>query len=132
MRRIPITLCALSLGMALVTPAAMAKEPSIPEARPTGKAVQCISISQIRESRVRSDKIIDFRVGGRQWYRNTLPQKCPSLGFEQRFSYRTSLSQLCSVDIISVLQDFGGRLSEGAACGLGPFQPVELSKPQMK
>jgi len=132
MRRIPVTLCALSLGMALISQPTLAKEPSIPEARPTGKVVRCIAISQIRESRVRSDQIIDFRVGGRQWYRNTLPQKCPSLGFEQRFSYRTSLSQLCSVDIISVLQDFGGRLSEGASCGLGPFQPVELTKPQKK
>lgn len=132
MRRIPVTLCALSLSMALGQSATLAKEPSIPEARPTGKAVRCLAISQIRESRVRSDQIIDFRVAGQKWYRNTLPQKCPSLGFEQRFSYRTSLSQLCSVDIISVLQDFGGRLSEGASCGLGPFQPVELSKPQKK
>ncbi|MEY3703138.1 MAG: hypothetical protein RLZZ561_758 [Pseudomonadota bacterium] len=132
MRRISANLFALTLGAVLVTSPALAKQPSIPEARPTGKAVRCITISQIRESRVRSDQIIDFRVGTRQWYRNTLPQKCPSLGFEQRFSYRTSLSQLCSVDIISVLQDFGGRLSEGVSCGLGPFQPVELSKPQKK
>ncbi len=132
MSRIPVTLCALSLGMAMIAPPAFAKEPSIPEARPTGKAVQCISISQIRESRVRSDQIIDFRVAGQQWYRNTLPHKCPALSFEQRFSYRTSLSQLCSVDIISVLQDFGGRVSEGPSCGLGLFQPVELSKPKTK
>jgi len=132
MRRMSATLFALSLAFAAVTPPAIAKEQSIPEAVPNGKALRCIAISQIRESRVRSDQIIDFRVGGRQWYRNTLPQKCSSLGFEQRFSYQTSLSQLCSVDIISVLQDLGGRLSEGASCSLGPFQPVALSKPKKK
>lgn len=132
MTRISAKVFTLTLGAALITPPVLAKQPSIPEARPVGKAERCIAISQIRESRVRSDQIIDFRVAGQKWYRNTLPQKCPSLGFEQRFSYRTSLSQLCSVDIISVLQDFGGRLSEGVSCGLGPFQPVELSKPQKK
>ena len=123
---------ALSLGTALIAAPTLAKEAAIPEARPNGAAVRCIPISQIRESRVRSDQIIDFRVGARQWYRNTLPQSCPSLGFERRFSYRTSLSQLCSVDIISVLEDFGGSLREGTHCGLGPFQPVELGKPKDK
>lgn len=99
-----------------------------PEARETGAAVDCIPIVQIRESRVRSDQVIDFRSNGKKWYRNTLPYSCPSLGFEERFSYKTSLSQLCSTDIITVLQTAGGRLTPGASCGLGKFQPVELVK----
>ncbi len=97
-----------------------------PEARPTGEAVNCISLSQIRESRVRGDRIVDFRVGGNKWYRNTLPHACPSLGFEERFMYQTSLSQLCSVDVITVL--YGSPPTRGASCGLGKFQPVELIK----
>ncbi|MBK9999753.1 MAG: hypothetical protein IPO97_01400 [Sphingomonadales bacterium] len=99
-----------------------------PEARETGEAVSCISISQIRESRVRNDQVIDFRTGTNKWYRNTLPNSCPSLGFEERFLYKTSLSQLCSVDIITVLHTAGGSLTQGASCGLGKFQPVELIK----
>ena len=45
--------------------------------------------------------------------------------YEERFSYRTSLNQLCSVDIVRVLHDQGGSLYEGAGCGLGKFQMVE-------
>lgn len=123
---------ALIIAASLLTSgsAALAKhEPKAPpEARETGEAVDCIPISQIRESRVRNDQVIDFRTGAKKWYRNTLPGSCPSLGFEERFLYKTSLSQLCSVDIITVLHSNGGRLTQGASCGLGKFQPIELVK----
>ncbi|MFM7029012.1 MAG: hypothetical protein ACKOXK_10105 [Chakrabartia sp.] len=112
--------------------AAQARPKPIPEAKPVGKPLDCISLSQIQESRVRSDSIIDFRLAGHKWVRNTLPNSCPSLGFEERFSYHTSLSQLCSVDTIAVLHSYGGGLQEGARCGLGKFQPVELSGPGSK
>ncbi len=90
-----------------------------------GQAVDCIPIRSIRNSNVRDDRTIDFQVSNRKIYRNTLPQSCPSLGFEKRFSYRTSLSQLCSVDIITVLTNYGPGLQPGASCGLGQFQPME-------
>jgi hypothetical protein len=93
-------------------------------ARPVGKPESCIPIAQIRESRVRDDSTIDFYTVGRRVYRNVLPHSCPSLGFEKAFSYATSLSQLCSTDIITVLHQGGGRV-RGASCGLGQFQPVE-------
>ncbi len=104
------------------------KSDEVPVATETGKAVSCIPIRSIQESRVRNDGVIDFRVSGKKWYRNTLPYSCPSLGFEEAFSYSTSLSQLCSVDIIHVLRTTGGRLDRGASCGLGKFQPVEIAK----
>ena len=64
--------------------------------------------------------------GRNRVYRNILPNSCPSLGFEQRFSYVTSLSELCSTDIITVL--YTSPVMRGASCGLGQFQPVTLSK----
>ncbi len=91
----------------------------------TGKPVDCIPITQIRSTTVRDDRTIDFETGSRRIYRNVLPNSCPSLGFEKRFSYATSLSQLCSVDIITVLWNQGGGLQRGASCGLGQFQPME-------
>jgi len=94
----------------------------------TGKAVSCIPLRSIRESRVRNDRVIDFRTTGTKWYRNTLPNDCPSLGFEERFSYKTSLSQLCSTDIITVLYSGGPGLTRGASCGLGQFEPVTIAK----
>jgi hypothetical protein len=92
--------------------------------RPAGEAVNCVQIRQISSTKVRDDKTIDFHMAGDKIYRNTLPHSCPGLGFEQKFMYKTSLSQLCSVDIITVLQDAGG-LHRGASCGLGKFQPME-------
>jgi hypothetical protein len=37
---------------------------------------------------------------------------------------RTSLSQLCDVDIIIVLIDIGFGFSPGVSCGLGTFFPI--------
>jgi hypothetical protein len=118
---------ALVIGFSLLAAGSTAiakRGHDVPEARPTGEAVDCIHLTSIRESRVRSDSVIDFRTGANKWYRNTLPNSCPSLGFEERFAYKTSLNQLCSVDIITVLTSPG--ISRGASCGLGKFQPVEL------
>ncbi|MEY5006875.1 MAG: hypothetical protein RL764_191 [Pseudomonadota bacterium] len=129
MKRVLFT--ATLAGLMAATPG-FARQKPVPEAKPVGEPVNCISINQIQESRVRSDSIIDFRVSGKKWYRNTLPQSCPSLGYEERFSYRTSTSQLCSVDTIAVLQNYGSRLQEGPHCGLGKFQPVELVRPTKK
>jgi hypothetical protein len=113
--------------LALGSNSAIARDRNaVPLAEPTGKPVDCVSLRSIQSTRVHGDRTIDFHMNGGKVYRNTLPISCPSLGFEERFSYKTSLSQLCSVDIITVLQSPG--LSQGPSCGLGPFQPVKLVK----
>jgi hypothetical protein len=112
------------LILAAAAPAANRRR--VPEATPTGPAVGCIQLSQIRETQVRDDRTIDFFLRGGRVYRNTLPRSCPNLGFEQRFGYATSLNQLCSVDIITVLQL--PPSPAGASCGLGRFQPVRLAR----
>ena len=99
------------------------KEPA--PVRAVGEPKSCVTISSIRSTKVIDNNIIDFRMAGGKTYRNTLPQSCPGLKFEDRFSYRTSLNQLCSVDIVRVVHDYGGQLTEGAGCGLGKFQQVE-------
>ena len=104
-----------------------ARHREVPVATPTGNAVNCLHLLNIRETRVRSDSVIDFFTGGGKVYRNTLPNSCPGLGFEERFAYETSLSQLCNVDIITVLYA-SPNLQRGASCGLGKFQPVQLAK----
>jgi hypothetical protein len=105
---------------------------NVPAATPIGPAVTCIPIVQIRESRVRDDWTIDFRMSGDTWYRNTLPNRCGSLGFERAFSYSTSLPQLCNVDIITVFVNGGGPRGPLGSCGLGQFQPVKLEKAPAK
>lgn len=116
--------CADNVGPA-AAPQRHAQE--IAPARPVGKPMDCVPITHIRASHVLSDRIIDFELIDRSTLRNTLPYDCPGLGFEEAFTYSTSLSQLCSTDIIIVL-DRGGGLRRGASCGLGRFQPVQFPK----
>jgi hypothetical protein len=118
---------ALALAAIALTAPGMARDRNqVPEAVAAGKPESCISISRIRASHVRSDSVIDFEANGGKVYRNTLPNACPGLGFRQSFAYQTSLSQLCSTDIITVLES--PPMMRGASCGLGQFQPVTLAK----
>lgn len=115
----------LALAILAVTAPALGRDRPVPAVTAVGKPVDCIRTWDIRESRVRSDQVIDFVSKGGKVYRNTLDTACPTLGFEQRFGYQTHGQQLCSTDIIHVLQSPG--LSTGASCGLGSFQPVKLT-----
>ena len=96
-----------------------------PEIRAIGEPKSCITRSSIRSTDVIDDETIDFRMRNGDIYRNHLPHKCGGLGFEQAFSYKTSTNQLCSVDIIHVLDQTAGRLDTRGACGLGQFQQIE-------
>ena len=103
--------------------------PVAPAAKIVGPAENCIPIRGFTSSPVRDEQTIDFiRSGNRAW-RVTLPSRCPGLRRNgDGFSFATSLTQLCSQDIIYVLNRAGGDLQRGAACGLAPFVPVELEK----
>lgn len=90
--------------------------------QPVGKAQSCVPIYSIDQTRVRNDHTIDFYMKGGKVYRNVLPYSCPELGFEERFSYKTSIQELCSSDVITVLT--GPGISHGATCGLGDFQEI--------
>lgn len=122
---------ALTLALAVVAVGGIAasNHDKVPPATPDGKPRECLNNSQIRETRVRSDQVIDFITYGGKVYRNTLDYPCPQLGFEQRFAHKSTLDQYCSTDTITVLVDQGG-LQRGATCGLGQFQPVTLDKRQ--
>jgi hypothetical protein len=119
---------ATALVLAVPASPAPAKEKKPDNLVAVGAPVDCITPSRLRSTHVRDDKTIDFEMINGDIYRNSLPFSCPGLGFEERFSYKLSTSQLCSVDIIHVLQSFGAGLSEGAGCGLGKFQKMEKVK----
>jgi hypothetical protein len=121
-RLLTILLCigaAIAVGSATARPLKSAQEAPV---TPAGPSRSCIPLTGIDHTRVRNDRTIDFYMLGHKVYRNVLPQPCPELGFEERFGYETSLSQLCSTDIITVLHD--SPPVRGASCGLGQFQPV--------
>jgi hypothetical protein len=99
----------------------------VPAARVVGDPVSCIPLHNARDSKVRDDRTIDFMRSSREGWRNTLPNSCPGLAAQNAFTYKTSQSQLCSVDIIYVLETAGG-LHRGAGCGLGKFVPIVIDR----
>ena len=117
----------IALAVAAIAAPVTARETGVPAATPSGKPIDCVRLNDIRETHVRSDQVIDFELRDRKILRNTLPYSCPSLGFEERFTYSVTNGELCAVDTITVLESAGG-LSRGATCGLGNFQPVTLAK----
>lgn len=119
---LPLALAIVALGSA-----AASNKDKVPAATPDGKPLECLQTTQIRDTQVRSDQVIDFVTNGGKVYRNTLDYPCPQLGFEKRFSHKSTLNEYCSTDTITVLLNEGG-LRRGATCGLGKFQPVTLAK----
>lgn len=117
-------LAALALAASAIPSTAGAKEKA-DGLVPVGEPISCISPIQLRTTRVIDNQTIDFEMNNGTIYRNRLPNNCPGLKSEERFAYRVSTSQLCSVDIITVLQSFGSGLSQGASCGLGQFQKMQ-------
>jgi hypothetical protein len=112
-----------ALVFAVATAPLMATEKPAEALTPQAPGIQsCVHLRDIDQTQVLDDKTIIFKLRGNKYFKNTLPYKCSGLNFEKSFSYRTSLSQLCSVDTITVLRT-GNPIQEGPTCGLGKFEP---------
>lgn len=92
---------------------------------------RCIHTILINRTVVVDDQSILFYMNGKVIYHNSLPRRCPGLGFEKRFSYRSSVGKLCRIDTISVLRSGGSGLDSGASCGLGLFRQIDEEEAQM-
>src|SRR6478609_5285079 len=120
-----LALAALVLPLCACTdesPETAAPQSRAPAVEVLGEPVNCILISRIRNTRVHDDFTIDFLMIGGEVFRNTLPDRCPQLGFEQRIAYEANTGNLCSIDMISVLP--AGAAGRGPRCRLGQFVPV--------
>ena len=85
---------------------------------------RCISVTRLRSTHVVDDRTVLFYMRGGDIYRNVLRHDCPGLKRENRFSYKVTVSRLCSVQTITVLENFGGSLNRGISCGLGKFYQI--------
>ncbi len=94
-----------------------------PAANVVGEAETCVRTNQIDDTTVHDDYTIDFEMNNGTLYRNTLQQRCYSLGFDKRFTYEVRAGTLCSGETITVMNADG---RPGASCALGPFVPIEL------
>lgn len=94
-------------------------------------AEHCVNLSRIDRTEVVDDRTILFYMLGDDIYRNALPHRCPGLEWEESFMYRSSLNQLCNVDIITVLDDIGFGFRGGMSCGLGMFHPISEEEAEL-
>ena len=118
-------LCVLAVSLSLAAPLA-AEEKAMDKSIDlvSGPPEQCVSLSRIDHTYVLDDRNILFYMHGGKIYRNHLPYNCSGLKINDTFMYRTSLNQLCNVDIITVLDSLGFGYSPRNSCGLGLFYPV--------
>jgi hypothetical protein len=86
--------------------------------------VRCLRLTSIQHISILDNSHIVFYMNGGKRYLNTLPYTCSGLKMSGTIMYRTSLSQLCDLDIITVLDSVGGEYRPGASCGLGSFKPI--------
>jgi len=89
----------------------------------TGNEKNCLNTTRIRNSRVIDDNHIIFEVRGRKVYLNTLPRKCPTLGFHKAIQYTVRGGAICKNDLFQVFDTTGIR---GVGCSFGAFE--ELNK----
>lgn len=84
----------------------------------------CIPVHRVDRTEVLDNRSIVFHMRGREAFLNQLERDCPGLDRERRFMYEVRSDQLCNVDTISVLEDWGVGVATGFTCPLGPFQKV--------
>lgn len=86
--------------------------------------VHCVRVNDIDDIDVVDSDTLVFRMRGGAVYQNELPHRCPGLRSNSTLMYRSSVGRLCSVDIVTVLENWGFGFAPGASCGLGMFQPI--------
>jgi len=84
----------------------------------------CVRINDIDKIDIADADTLVFRMRGGKVYRNELPHRCPGLRSNDTLMYRASAGRLCSIDVITVLEDWGFGFAPGASCGLGMFEPI--------
>jgi len=113
--------CLLALAMILSVwvAAGAAAEP-----KTTNPAKSCLSLWTIENLVILDNRNIAFRMKNGDYYLNQLPQNCPMLDRTRAIMYQTPLTSLCSLDIITVLDNVAGGFQSLGSCGLGKFQPT--------
>jgi hypothetical protein len=84
----------------------------------------CVRINDIEKIDIVDADTLVFRMRRGKVYRNELPHRCPGLRPNDTLMYRSSVGQLCSVDVVTVLENWGFGFAPGASCGLGMFEPI--------
>jgi hypothetical protein len=95
-----------------------------------GGTRRCVARSSIDRTEIVDDGTILFRMRNGDVYRNVLRHECPTLKSRDQFAYRVNTAQLCSADLITVLERNALGFARGPSCSLGTFAPVGSSAVQ--
>lgn len=98
------------------------------EGRVKGKPVSCINLRNIRSSRIIDGTAIIYETSNSTFYVNRPDSGASFLRSDDALVTRTSISQLCNVDIVR-LYDTAARFERGSV-GLGMFVPYKKVKAQ--
>ena len=91
----------------------------------------CLPLMTIKTIKIIDNQHIAFQTRNDDFYLNELPYTCPTLSRERAIMYSTPLNSLCSLDIITVLDDIGGGFQSMGSCGLGKFRPASKADIQL-
>lgn len=123
-------LALLSGGVASAAPAetAEAKLARALDGRVAGAPVHCLNFNDIRSTRIIDGTAILYEGGGGRLYVNRPASGASSLRSDNVLVTKTSMSQLCNVDVVQ-LYDTASRMPTGWV-GLGDFVPYTKAAKQ--
>lgn len=87
--------------------------------------LRCVRLASIDRTEVIDNHNIAFFLKGGHIYVNRLRATCRRLAPGRAFSYSVSTGQICTVDTIAVLENFGFGLTRSDTCSLGTFIPMD-------
>jgi hypothetical protein len=88
----------------------------------------CLQAIRIDHTRVVDNQTILFYTRGGGIYLNRLSHAVIGLRKNRPFMYRTTGDQICTHDLITVLEDWGFGFRPGASAALGRFEPIDEAR----
>jgi hypothetical protein len=94
--------------------------------RPAGPPLSCVNLRQLHGNRSAGEGAIVFRASGGRLYVNRPAAGCPQMQFGRHLQFRTTTSQICRGEIVTVVEpSFGGDFG---SCVLGDFEPYRKAR----
>lgn len=94
----------------------------------TGEMRSCLNLTSIREIDAIDERLLLVRVGGDEYYMNAFSTRCTGAGQSwNHIQYETGLAQLCSNQIIKVVDTANGSVQ--GSCGLNQFERLIMKPP---
>jgi hypothetical protein len=110
--------------LSLAVGTAAAAVTGIASADDGGDVRRCVPLSAIDRTEVVDNDTVLFHMRNGDVYRNVLRHECPTLKNRDQFAYRVNAAQLCSSDLITVLDRNAFGFRPGPSCSLGSFEAV--------